>query len=498
MASFILRAVHQGEAFTSATGIAGMAVGSFQGGLRLYTASESTGGLAMFGLGPGLAASFLGEVPASPASGSYGASDIELATIGGQAFVAVAGRYDDRFAFRGLAADGSLLSAVPIPPIPQSTAALSAIELVSVGTDSLMIAGRAAGPGLDVFDVSAGPTLSHVGSLADTASLALGNISALASLKVGSAQFIFAASSLEHGITSLGIDGGGALTVVDAVSGTKGVGIHQPTRLATVSADAGDFLVVGATGSSNLTVYEIGADGSLGFRDMVWDTLDTRFRSVTALDTFELNGRAFVLAGGNDGGLSLFELGPDGRLYFLTNAIDTAATTLASVSSIQTVNVGGDVQVFVSSATEAGITQFHLDLGAIGNTVSPSGPANDAVGGIGDDFLIGSDARNTLWGMRGNDRMVDGGGIDKLHGGSGADTFVFVQDGVYDFLMDYERGIDRIDLSDFDRIYSMAQLTISSTASGARIGIGDEAILLTTMDGQPLTAADFSNANFIF
>ncbi len=351
MASFILRAVHQGEAFTSATGIAGMAVGSFQGGLRLYTASESTGGLAMFGLGPGLAASFLGEVPASPASGSYGASDIELATIGGQAFVAVAGRYDDRFAFRGLAADGSLLSAVPIPPIPQSTAALSAIELVSVGTDSLMIAGRAAGPGLDVFDVSAGPTLSHVGSLADTASLALGNISALASLKVGSAQFIFAASSLEHGITSLGIDGGGALTVVDAVSGTKGVGIHQPTRLATVSADAGDFLVVGATGSSNLTVYEIGADGSLGFRDMVWDTLDTRFRSVTALDTFELNGRAFVLAGGNDGGLSLFELGPDGRLYFLTNAIGTAATTLASVSSIQTVNVGGDVQVFVSSAT---------------------------------------------------------------------------------------------------------------------------------------------------
>jgi hypothetical protein len=44
----------------------------------------------------------------------------------------------------------------------------------------------------------------------------------------------------------------------------------------------------------------------------------------------------------------------------------------------------------------------------------------------------------------------------------------------------------------------MAQLTISSTASGARIGIGDEAILLTTMDGLPLTSADFSNASFIF
>ncbi|WP_413872372.1 M10 family metallopeptidase C-terminal domain-containing protein [Albidovulum sp.] len=498
MAAFILRAVHQGSGFTSATGITGMAVGSFQGGLRLFTASEATGGLAAFGLGAGLAATFLGEVAAGARTGTYGACDIELVSLGGEMFLTAAARYDDEIAFRALGADGGFLAVRTIPPMAQSTAALGAIEIVSAGDRGLMVAGRATGAGLEVFGLSAGPALAHLGGLADDGALALANVSALASLKTGAAQFLFAASSVEHGITSLTIDGGGALSVVDTVYGMKGVGIHQPTRLATVSADAGDFLVVGAAGSSNLTVYGIGADGSLGFRDMVWDTLDTRFRAVTALDTFELNGRAFVLAGGNDGGLSLFELGPDGHLYFLSNAIDTAATTLASVAAIETVNVGGDVQVFVSSATEAGVTQFHLDLGAIGNTVAPSGPASDAVGGIGDDFLFGSDARNTLWGMRGNDRIVDGGGIDRLCGGTGVDTFIFVQDGVYDFIMDYERGADRIDLSDFDMVYSMARLTISSTASGARIGIGDEAILLTTMDGQPLTAADFSNASFLF
>ncbi len=498
MASFILRAVHQDGAFTSATGITAMTVGSFQGGLRLYTASGATGGLAAFGLGAGLAAGFLGEVQASSRTGTYGACDIELVTLGGQTFLTAAARYDDQIAFRNLGADGSLLALRTVPPLPQSTGALDAIELVALGDHSLMIAGRTGSPGLDVFDLSAGPALAHVGSLADDATLALANVSALTSLKIGAAQYLFAASSIEHGITSLAVDGSGTLSVVDTVYGMKGVGIYQPTRLATVSADAGDFLVVGATGSSNLTVYEIGADGRLGLRDMVWDTLDTRFRAVTALDTFELNGRAFVLAGGNDGGLSLFELGPDGHLYFLTNAVDTATTTLASVAAVQAVNVGGDIQVFVSSATEAGITQFSLDLGAIGNMVAPSGPASDAVGGIGDDFLIGTDARNTLWGMRGNDRMVDGGGIDKLWGGVGADTFIFVQDGVYDFVMDYERGIDRIDLSDFDMIHSIAQLEISSTVSGARIGISDEAILVHTMDGQPLTAADFTAASFIF
>lgn len=498
MASFILRAVHQGGAFTAATGITSMTVGSFQGGLRLYTASETTGGLATFGLGAGLAAGFLGEVPASSRTGTYGACDIDLVTLGSQTFVTTAGRYDDQIAFRNLGTDGSFLAVRTIPPIPQSTAALGSIELVSIGTHSLMIAGRPTGSGLDVFDLSAGPVLAHGGSLADDASRALANISALASLKTGSTQFLFAASSIEHGLTSLAVDGSGTLSVIGTVFGMKGVGIYQPTRLATVAADAGDFLVVGAAGSSNLTVYEVGADGSLGFRDMLWDTLDTRFRSVTALDTFELNGRAFVLAGGNDGGMSLFELGPDGRLYFLANALDTAATTLAAVAAIETVNVGGDIQVFVSSTTEAGLTQFSLDLGAIGNMVAPSGPANDAVGGIGDDFLIGTDARNALWGMRGNDRLVDGGGIDRLQGGTGADTFVFVEDGAYDFITDYEPGIDRIDLSDFDMIYSVAALSFSATASGVRIGIGDEAILVATMNGQPLTAADFTATSFIF
>lgn len=498
MASFILRAIHQGGAFASATGITDMVVGQFQGGLRLYTVSEANGGIGLFGLSAGLAATFLEDVAGNSASGTYGASDVELVMLGGETYLAAAGRYDDAFALRRLAADGSLLAIDPIPPIPQSTAALSSIELISAGTHSLMVAGRSNGAGLGVFDLSAGPALSYVDGLADDASLALANISALADFKVGGAQFLFAASSIEHGITSLSMDGTGTLSVVDTVFGMKGVGIFQPTQLATVSAGAGDFLVIGASGSNNLMVYEIGSDGRLALRDMAWDTLETRFRSVTALDTFEVNGRAFVLAGGTDGGMSLFEIGPDGHLYFLANVVDTAATTLASVSAIETVIVGDDVQVFVGSATEAGITQFSLDLGAIGNTIAPNGPVKDAVGGIGDDFLVGTDQRNTLWGMHGNDRLVDGGGMDALYGGAGADVFVFVEDGAYDFIMDFEPGIDRIDLSDFDMVYSIAALTISSTTTGTRIGIGDEVILVTSVTGEPMTVADFSAASFLF
>ena len=278
----------------------------------------------------------------------------------------------------------------------------------------------------------------------------------------------------------------------------KGYGIYQATQLATAESGDGDFLLVGATGSGNISVFEIGATGNLSLRDMVWDSLLTRFQNVTALETVDYNGRAFTLAGGSDGGMTLFELGPNGRLYFITNVVDTYSTTLASVSAIEVAIIGGDVQVFVASATEPGITQFSLNLGAIGNMVKPSGPSNGAVGSPGDDFLMGSDARNTLWGMSGNDRIVDGGGIDMLYGGLGADTFVFVKDGMYDRVMDYQAGIDRIDLSDFDMVYSIAGLDIDSTVYGARVSIGAEAILLVSHDGQSLTATDFDAASFIF
>ena len=498
MATFTLRAIHDGGAFTHSSGISDLEVAYVQGKLVLYSASRADGGLSAFTLGSGLAASLLSEVSSSLATGTYGVTDIVITDIGGVSVVAAAGRYDDKFSYRLLGPGGAFGAVATIAPISQSTAALAEIEVLKFGSQTYMIAGRDNAQGLAVFSMTTGYGLSQVSTLSDSNAVTLANVSDLLTFNTGSAHVVFAASSIEHGVTSMSINSSGALSVVDAIDGMKGYGIYQATQLATAESGDGDFLLVGATGSGNISVFEIGATGNLSLRDMVWDSLLTRFQNVTALETFDYNGRAFPLAGGSDGGMTLFELGPNGRLYFITNVVDTYSTTLASVSAIEVAIIGGDVQVFVASATEPGITQFSLNLGAIGNMVKPSGPSNGAVGSPGDDFLMGSDARNTLWGMSGNDRIVDGGGIDMLYGGLGADTFVFVKDGMYDRVMDYQAGIDRIDLSDFDMVYSIAGLDIDSTVYGARVSIGAEAILLVSHDGQSLTATDFDAASFIF
>jgi len=79
------------------------------------------------------------------------------------------------------------------------------------------------------------------------------------------------------------------------------------------------------------------------------------------------------------------------------------------------------------------------------------------LGGAGDDLLIGGDDIDTLRGDDGNDTLIGGAGIDTLVGGEGADRFVFAAltdsgsvSTAFDTIVDFEAGIDVIDLTGID------------------------------------------------
>ncbi len=75
----------------------------------------------------------------------------------------------------------------------------------------------------------------------------------------------------------------------------------------------------------------------------------------------------------------------------------------------------------------------------------------NAVGGGGNDVIIGNDANNKLYGGDGDDILIGGAGKDELFGGAGNDIFVFTDadlSGGNDKIRDFETG-DRIDLSAF-------------------------------------------------
>lgn len=91
--------------------------------------------------------------------------------------------------------------------------------------------------------------------------------------------------------------------------------------------------------------------------------------------------------------------------------------------------------------------------GLVGNVSIAYGvTVENAVGGSGNDLLIGNAKANSLFGGAGDDILYGGGGGDRLVGGEGADTFVFgaASDSTNnqpDWIMDFKSGLDKIDLS---------------------------------------------------
>ncbi|HID7510749.1 TPA: serralysin family metalloprotease [Enterobacter hormaechei] len=97
------------------------------------------------------------------------------------------------------------------------------------------------------------------------------------------------------------------------------------------------------------------------------------------------------------------------------------------------------------------------DVGGLKGNVSIAAgvTTENAIGGSGNDVIVGNNADNIIKGGAGNDFIYGGGGQEQLWGGSGNDIFVFsdLNDSPArspDKIWDFESGIDKIDLSFFN------------------------------------------------
>lgn len=91
--------------------------------------------------------------------------------------------------------------------------------------------------------------------------------------------------------------------------------------------------------------------------------------------------------------------------------------------------------------------------GGLGNDTLTGDQGNDVLrAAAGNDLIVGGDGNDTLVGGDGADTLVGGQGVDIMYGGDGAEHFVFSNKnkstpGTPDRIADFQRGIDKIDLS---------------------------------------------------
>ena len=370
------------------------------------------------------------------------------------------------------------------------------VELVCapLGRQAWLYAAARTGSGIDIFRPGPGGMIfqSH---LADTPESYAAGISAMLTVQIGARSFLFAASEVEHGLTGYEIGASGGLLPTASMGTGQLVPVQNVSELLSVATDGVTYLVAAASGSSSLTVFAVAGDGTLSVTDHLVDDLGTRFQNVTVMDALEIDGRVFVVVAGADDGISLLTMIPGGQLIHLQSLADTATTALAAVTGIEMVAVGDEIQMFFTSAQEAGLSQFRMDVGALGLTARGTGATLAGTGA--DDMLVASSGGATVSGGAGADILVDGTGSDTLWGGTGSDIFVLTGDGLGDVIGDFQPGIDRIDLSLLPGLRNLQQLIFTPVSGGVTIRYGAEFMTVLTASGQWLSAADFQISSLI-
>ncbi len=433
----------------------------------------------------------------SPDSGTQGVAALDVFTLAGTTYVLPSGEFDDNQSVYTLGSDGLLTLSASYSDAAGTYSGWSMTASVDTGGATYLFGGVWGRSGFFGFDVGAGAVLTAPRWIADTAQMYLGDITAMESAVLHGKNFLFIASGQDTGLESFEIAADGSYIQRDRAPPSEG-GFSGVTDLVAVDGMDRAFVIMASAGTDSLLVFRVSAGGRLQQVQTATDTLDTRFAGVQALETFDLNGRDYLLAGGADDGISLFEVTYKGQLKLLDTVADTAGTALQNVTSITARVANGEVTVFAGSATDQGFTQFVLSV-PNGDNLIRGGPEPDSLTGTAlDDTIFGHGKADTLYGLDGDDRLVDGRGPDVLWGGAGADIFEFVAETRTDRVMDFEIGIDRLDMSDYAMLYSYTDIAITPTANGAMLEMNGDTLILDSIDGTPLDFSMFSQDDFIF
>ncbi|MBT8414324.1 MAG: hypothetical protein KJO30_08345 [Boseongicola sp.] len=399
--------------------------------------------------------------------------------------LAIAGLPSSIGQFVSLSADGALGSQYSEAGVGTLVAPLSAGDI--------LVTADANGDGLTAYG---GPSTAMVwvSSLVDNDGVFLGGVSDATSVRIDGADYLAAVSQSENGVALIEVGTEGVLSVVDSFGTLDGLPINMPSEIKALQRLDETLLVIASPGSSSLSTLRVDTDGTLWLSDHVLDSNATRFQAVSSVDTVTVGNFAYVAAGGADGGISLFTALPGGRLVHLSTFADTASTTLYRVSALSMSFANNALQIVGGSAWEAGLTRLSFDLSMQGALLLGQ---NTPIGTALNDQLIGTDTGDFLQAGDGEDILYDGHGQDTLTGGGDADLFVFALDGMEDLILDFERGSDRLDLSGFDFLYDVSQLSITPTTDGAVITFGDEVLRIVSQDGNPLGTSDFANSDVL-
>jgi Ca2+-binding RTX toxin-like protein len=474
------------ETFTAApvnlvSGIGDVKLVAQGGNLMLYTATRAGGGVLALDVDGAMTLADQ-ELLATGAALSAEAQ-LDRLMLGGTPHLIVTGPNGSGVRALGIEATGTLSSGLQLPG--SLSGALSAQAVVQQGGATYFYAASSGESTIHAYAVAPSGSMTWLGSQMLDGPRSGVDVSALTAITVAGQSYLVGLSLRADVVRTFPIGPTGTLGAPQVMGAPQGLGLSEPSAVTAVELGGLVYLIVASSGSSSLSVIEVGPGGVMRVADHVIDTLDTRFAGVQALATATIGDRVFVIAGGNDGGLTLMVLMPDGRLVATGQQLQLPGLALEGIGAMAAREDGGAIDLFVAGEG-TGITRLKIDPGPLAPMQRAGLEGATLTGSAAGDMLIGGDGKDRIEGAAGNDILADGAGSDTLFGGAGADLFVLSADGAADRIEDYQPGIDRIDLGAWGGVHALAALTITATPTGALISRGTEVLELVSANGQPI------------
>ncbi len=482
---------------TYVSGVSGLAfsAGTGMGAGQIFSINGGQGGILGRDLAQTLAVTQLlgADAQAQGPVGRAAVAGLQVTTLQGRAALL---SYGDGFGVQGhWLDDAGAVSGAFALPLGNASTVLALQTLALAGGGDMLFVSSLQNLGVSCWQRLPGGALVPRQQLIGEGGVLGYDVLAMAVAQVGAQALLLTVSAQSDGLTSYRIDAQGQAVLASTLRPADGLAVSAPNLLKTAQLAGSDYALLGAAGTSSITVVRLGADGSMVVVDQVNDDLNTRFQGISVLDCVTLQGRVFVVAGGGDDGLSLMELLPNGRLLHLETLADRLDIALQDVSALSLRAQGDQIDVFVTGWSETGLSQFRIDPGPLAAPLIAADAGAVLTGGVAGDLLMGGAGRDRLYGGAGDDILIDGADVDALYGGAGADVFVFLPDEARDEVRDFTLGEDRLDLSGLGWIYSREAIGFLALAGGIELRVAGEKILLFSADGQAIRPDQLSDAD---
>ncbi|WP_421791604.1 Ig-like domain-containing protein [Hyphobacterium sp.] len=325
-----------------------------------------------------------------------GSDDPILVTVGGNDFLYAVSSVDHGVMAFSIAANGML---TPVDEITGADSAVLeqpyALESANVGGTTYLFVAARVSAAINVFSIANDGTLSFVTSVSDNGITNINLLTDLAVADVGGTTYLLGVSALDDGVSVFSVAANGTLTNVENVNDAGSLELDGAWGVATAEVGGVDYAFVSGVFDDGVSVFSIGANGTLTNTDNVADSGSLELDAPWELNTVEVGGTTFVVvAGNNDDGLSVFSVAANGTLTNVQNINDNGFLELNGAREVSFVEIGGTTFLYATGAIDDGVSIFSMaangTLTNVSNVPDTDSIALNGAAGVAAGLIDGS------------------------------------------------------------------------------------------------------------